>query len=65
VLLTERTASRLGAMIIVVAIAGLIALLPERYHIVPDWFGYLAIAAMIAPMLLGTITKDSPRWRRI
>jgi hypothetical protein len=62
---TERTASRFQAIVIVIAIAALIAILPQRYHIVPNWFAYLAIAAMIAPMLLGIITKDTPLWRRI
>lgn len=63
--LSQRSASRLEAILIVIAIAALIAILPRRYHIVPGWFAYLATGAMIAPMLFGTLTKDSPLFRRI
>jgi hypothetical protein len=37
----------------------------QAINIVPNRFAYLAIAATIAPMLLGTITKGAPLWRRI
>jgi hypothetical protein len=37
----------------------------QAINIVPNRFAYLAIAATIAPMLLGTITKAAPLWRRI
>jgi hypothetical protein len=60
----ERTAPRLGAVLIVVAIILLIALLPQRYHLVPDWFGYLASTFMLLPMILVWITQGYPLWRR-
>ena len=38
----EGTASRLGALLVVVAIAALILLLPRRYAFTPGWFVYVA-----------------------
>jgi hypothetical protein len=64
--LNRRSASRLEAILIVIAIALLIAVLPRRYHILPNWFAYLGIFFMIAPMLLGAVTtSENPRWLRI
>ena len=63
--LTERAASRLQAVAIAIAIAALIAILPQRYHIMPNWFVYLGTASMIVPMLIGAVVKDAPRWRRL
>lgn len=60
-----RVASRFGALSIVLAIAALITLLPERYHIVPTWVGYLATAVMIAPMLVVSLTRKAAAWERI
>jgi MFS family permease len=62
--LSRRTASRLEAILIVVAIALLIAVLPRRYHIMPVWFAYLGMFFIIAPMLLGIVIPDSAQWRR-
>jgi MFS family permease len=62
--LNRRTASRLEAILIVIAIAALIALLPRRYHLLPTWFAYLSMALIIVPMALGTVVRDSPAWRR-
>jgi hypothetical protein len=62
--LKARTASRLEATLIVIAIAALIALLPRRYHIVPNWFAYLGTFCIVAPMLLGAVLKDTPVLRR-
>lgn len=63
--MTEALAPRLGAVSTVFAIAALITLLPERYHIMPNWFGYLATAVMIAPMLVVTARKRTGAWERI
>src|SRR5579863_9646955 len=63
--LKERTASRYGALSITLAIAALIALLPERYHVVPNWVGYLAMAVMIAPMLVVSLTKRTSVLERV
>lgn len=52
-------------MLIVLAIAVLIAVLPRRYHIVPTWFVYLGIAAILAPMLLVSVTRSRGLWRRL
>ena len=51
-------------MLIVLAIIVLIALLPRRYHLLPDWFGYLAATFMLLPMILVWITQGYPLWRR-
>ncbi len=61
---SERTASRLGAALIALAIIVLIALLPRRYHLVPNWFGYLAATFMLLPMILGWLTPGGKVWRR-
>jgi hypothetical protein len=62
--LTEGTAPRLGAVSMALAIAALITLLPERYHIMPNWLGYLASAAMVIPMLVVTVRKRAGAWER-
>jgi len=59
----ERTASRLGAILIVLAIILLVTLLPRRYHLVPNWFLYLAVAFMLVPMILVGLLRG-PVWRR-
>jgi len=59
-----RTASRLGAVLIVLAIVVLIALLPRRYHLLPTWFAYAAAAAMMLPMMLVGISRGNTLWRR-
>jgi hypothetical protein len=63
--LKERTASRFGALVIVIAIALLIGALPRRYHLVPTSVGYVELAIMILPMLLVVFSKGSVLWRRI
>lgn len=60
----ERTAPRLGAVVIVVAIAALITVLPQRYHILPTWSAYAATGAMLLPMLLVAVAKPGGVWRR-
>ncbi len=60
----ERVASRYGAVLVAVAIVALITLLPERYHIMPTWLGYLATAVMVAPLLVVSLTKRTGTWER-
>jgi hypothetical protein len=62
--LSQRTGSRFEAIVIVIAIAGLIALLPRRYALLPSWFAYLGVVCMIAPMLVGAVLKQTPILRR-
>ena len=47
------------------AIAALIALLPRRYALLPNWFAYLAAGAMIASMLVGALLKQTAVLRRV
>ena len=61
---SEVTAPRLGAVLVALAIVVLIALLPRRYHFVPNWFAYSATAFMIMPMILVWATRGNPVWRR-
>lgn len=63
--LSQRTASRFQAILIVIAIAGLITLLPNRYAILPNWFAYLGAGAMIASMLVGALLKQTTVLRRV
>ncbi|MBV8530353.1 MAG: hypothetical protein JO104_03475, partial [Candidatus Eremiobacteraeota bacterium] len=63
--LTQRSASRLEASAIVILIVALIAVLPRRYHILPNWFAYLGMALIIVPMLAGAVLNLSGAWRRI
>jgi hypothetical protein len=63
--LSQRTASRFQAIIIVIAIAMVIALLPHRYAILPNWFAYLGAGAMIASMLVGALLKQTVVLRRV
>ena len=63
--MNEKTASRLGAVVIVIAIAALIALLPRRYALLPSWYAYLTVAIMIAPMLVVSVTRGKGVWLRV
>ncbi len=63
--LTRRTAPRLGALLIVLTIVALIAVLPRRYHLVPNWFAYAEMGIMIAPMILVQVIKGNVFLRRI
>jgi hypothetical protein len=61
---SDRTAPRLGAAVIVLAIVVLITLLPPRYHLVPNWFAYLVVGVILIPMLLVWGTRGNALWRR-
>lgn len=64
--LRRNTASRLEAIVIVIAIAALIALLPRRYALMPGWLADVIIVSMIAPMLLNAVLKkETPVLRRV
>jgi hypothetical protein len=63
--LSERTASRLEAVAIVIAIAALIAVLPRRYHLLPTWFAYLGMGFIVVPILTGALINKGGIWQRI
>lgn len=60
----ERTASRLGAVLIALAIVMLIALLPRRYHLTPNWVAYSAATLLLLPMILVSVTRGNRVSRR-
>ncbi|HEX3459031.1 MAG TPA: hypothetical protein VHR97_13860 [Candidatus Baltobacteraceae bacterium] len=60
-----RTAPRLGAVVIAICIAMLIALLPRRYHLTPTWFAYVGAALMVLPMLVVSLTRNREWSRRL
>jgi hypothetical protein len=60
-----RSAPRFGALVIVCGLAALIVLLPERYHLMPAWVGYVGVALMIVPMLLVSVLPGRLVWRRL
>ncbi len=62
---SDQTASRLGAVVIVLTIVVLVTLLPRRYHLVPNWFAYLAGCVMLIPMLLVWVTRGNEMTRRL
>ena len=43
----------------------MILLLPERYHLMPQWLTYVGIATMVVPMVLVTVRPGNPLWRRV
>ncbi|MEO7200974.1 MAG: hypothetical protein ABIZ82_00075 [Candidatus Tumulicola sp.] len=59
-LTTRQTAPRFGAMLIVLALVAMIAFLPSRYHLVPEWVGYTAMSLMLLAMILVWITQQRP-----
>jgi hypothetical protein len=61
----QRTSTHLGALVIVLAIAALIAVLPRRYHLVPNWFAYVEFSLLIVPMILVTFSQPNLLLRRI
>ncbi|MBV9332593.1 MAG: hypothetical protein JO146_01160 [Candidatus Eremiobacteraeota bacterium] len=63
--LSQRSASRFQAILIVFAIVALIALLPRRYAILPHWVAYFSAFCMIAPMLVAAVLRDTPVLRRV
>ncbi|HEY1655031.1 MAG TPA: hypothetical protein VGF86_07970 [Candidatus Tumulicola sp.] len=63
--LARRTASRLEAIVIVVSIVALIAVLPERYHILPNWVAYVGIGFIIVPILGGALINLGGAWERV
>ena len=60
-----RTAPRFGALVIVRSLVVLIVLLPDRYHLMPAWIGYVGVALMVVPMLLVAILPGKLVWRRL
>jgi hypothetical protein len=54
-----RPAPRLGAVLIAVAIITLIAFLPRRYHLLPNWLAYVTIGCLIVPMVIVSISGRS------
>jgi hypothetical protein len=50
--------------VIALAIIMLIALLPRRYHLTPNWVAYSAAALMLMPMVLVWVTRGNPITRR-
>lgn len=61
---SERIAPRLGPLLVALAIVGLITILPQRYHLVPNWFAYLAATLMLLPMILVWATRGNLLSRR-
>ncbi len=61
----RQSAPRAGAMLIVLALVGMIAFLPTRYHLVPEWVGYLAMSLMLLAMILVWITQRRPLLRKL
>jgi hypothetical protein len=59
-----RTASRLGSVLIVLAIVVLIALLPRRYRLVSTGFAYALSVAMLLPMIVVAVSRGNDVWRR-
>ncbi len=43
----------------------LIALLPQRYHLVPTWFAYTGAALMVAPSIVVLISRGNAVSRRV
>lgn len=60
-----RTAPRLGAIVVIVLILILIAALPQRYHLMPNWLAYIEGAILIVPMVLVSLSHGNPVWRRV
>jgi hypothetical protein len=63
--LNRRTASRLEAIAIVISIVALIAVLPERYRILPNWCAYVGVGFIIVPILAGALVSAGGAWRRL
>jgi hypothetical protein len=57
--------SRMPAILAVCIVAGLVRLLPERYHYGPPWFPYLVIGLILGAMVAVTVAPQSVFWHRI
>ena len=49
----------------IVAVIGLLALLPGRIKLFPAWFPYILGILEIIPIIAVRITKANPRWLRL
>ncbi len=58
-------ASRLGAILTVVALAALSALLPDRYKAAHVSIPYVAATAMVVPMLVVSVMREPGRFLRV
>ena len=57
-------ASRLGAILVVLAFAALAVALPERYRLVPTWLVYSDAAVFIVVVLIALVAPQGSFWRR-
>ena len=54
--------SRVFPVLVVVATVTLLAILPGRYRLLPEWFLYVAGAAFVIPMLGAAFTSPKSVW---
>jgi uncharacterized membrane protein len=60
-----RIESRWPVALAIIFVLGLLELLPSRVRILPRWFPYLLVLALIVPMAAVRISAAKARWLRI
>jgi uncharacterized membrane protein len=60
-----RIESRWPVALAIIFVLGLLELLPSRVRILPMWFPYLLVLALIVPMAAVSISTAKARWLRI
>jgi hypothetical protein len=60
-----RIEARWPVALAIIVLLGLLDLLPSRVRILPRWFPYLLVFALIAPMAAVSISAAKARWLRI
>lgn len=60
-----RVESRWPVALATVVLLGLLELLPSRVRMLPKWFPYLLVLALIVPMAAVSISTAKARWLRI
>jgi hypothetical protein len=60
-----RTEPRWPAILALVAVLGLVQLLPSRYQLGPPWFPWVTVGIVVAVMLVVTFAPTSIFWHRV
>ncbi|MBV8197267.1 MAG: hypothetical protein JO263_03975 [Candidatus Eremiobacteraeota bacterium] len=61
----RRRASRIGAIVIALAVVAISLMMPSRYRIAPAWVSYGVPTLLIGAVVMRELAKSSPLWRRV
>jgi hypothetical protein len=62
---TFRDESRWPPVLTILAVLGLLAMLPHRVHVLPVWMSWAAAFVVLVPMAAVELTRANTRWLRV